>query len=97
VLPVLSLEQYFGLQEEPSRSEGYKYVVTKTPVGEDTIARTILRFSHPIRIRKLIFNATEARHTGLLVNSGDILGAFTLPENQLLIVPDVAKIHQNVR
>jgi hypothetical protein len=90
-LPVLSLEKYYGLQELPTRST-YGYIVAKIPMPSGDMQKAVLRTNNPIRIRKLTFNAAEAKYTGLPEHSEDILGAFTLPENQLIVVPDIASI-----
>ncbi len=88
-LPVFCLEKYFGLQKA-TPSANYKYVVVKVPLQNGGISKAILRLTHSIRIRKLTFNSTLAQTTGLRTNTDDILGAFTLPDNQLVIVPDIA-------
>lgn len=90
-LPVFSLEEHFGL-EELSPSTSYRYIVTKNPAPERRISKAILRLSHPVRIRKLTFEATPAQFTGLRENEDDILGAFTLADYQLVIVPDLSAI-----
>lgn len=90
-LPVLSLEKYYGVN--PSLYDvRYTYLVTKLPLPTGGISKTVLRLSNPVRIRKLNFNAAKAQETGLQVNDEDILGAFTLPDNQLVIVPDITAI-----
>jgi hypothetical protein len=88
-LPLLSLEKYYGLEELPTRPT-YGYIVAKIPMGTDRMQKVVLHTNNPVRIRKLTFNAVQAQYTGLPENSEDILGAFSLPENQLLIVPDIA-------
>lgn len=91
VLPVFSLENHYGL-EELSPSASYRYIVTKNPVPEQGISKAILRLSHPVRVRKLTFEATPAQFTGLRENEADILGAFTLADNQLVIIPDLSAL-----
>ncbi|SHO50276.1 chemotaxis protein CheW [Desulfopila aestuarii] len=93
MLPVVSLEKHFGLEESTSVSS-YRYIVTKSPTPEGKLVKAILRFSHPIRVRKLNFNSVTAQHTGLRENAAHILGAFTLPDNQLVIIPDIPGILQ---
>jgi hypothetical protein len=90
-LPVLSLEKYYGL-EEPSPVSGYRYIVTKSPALQGEISRAIVRFAHPVRVRKLTFEAVPAQYTGLKKNEDTILGAYTLPDNQLVIIPDLAAV-----
>lgn len=95
VLPVLSLEQHYALETLPVTS-GFKYIVTRVPTADGTLLKVILRICNPLRIRKLNFNAEKTLHTGLQKNSQDILGAFTLPDNQLIILPDIEKILVNI-
>lgn len=90
-LPVVSLEQHFGLSST-EQSLPYKYIILKIPTDSQKVEKIILRTVHPIRVRKLTFNSAEAQHTGLKQNYGDILGAYTLPDNQLLIIPDLNAI-----
>lgn len=96
VLPVFSLEKHYGLKEL-SPSSGYRYLVTKSPASEGGIARAIVRLSHPVRVRKLNFNATQAQNTGLNSNESDILGSFTLPDSQLVIIPDLTALVDKAR
>lgn len=93
ILPIVSLEKHFGLEESLTVSS-YRYIVTKSPTPDGKLAKAILRFSHPIRVRKLDFNSAPAQHTGLRENVDHILGAFTLPDNQLVIIPDIPAIMQ---
>lgn len=91
MLPVIRLEEHYGLAEPPA-SAGYRYIVTKNPGTEGQLVRAIIRFSHPIRVRKINFNSVPTQITGLKKNSTHVLGAFTLPDNQLLIMPDIVAI-----
>ncbi|WP_136806104.1 chemotaxis protein CheW [Desulfosediminicola flagellatus] len=88
-LPVFNLEKHFGLQENPD-APNLKYVVVKVPLHSGGISKAVIRLTNSIRIRKLTFNSTLAQATGLQKNEDDILGAFTLSDNQLVIVPDIA-------
>lgn len=95
MLSVVSLEKHFGLEELPTVGS-YRYIVTKSPTPDGRLAKAILRFNHPIRVRKLNFNSAPARYTGLRENGTHILGAFTLPDNQLVVIPDIPAIMQRL-
>lgn len=95
VLPVLSLEKYYGLAELPPTAS-YRYIVTKYPNHDGRLTKVILRFCNPIRVRRLTFEATPAEPSALRKNGMDILGAFTLPDNQLAIIPDFAAMLDNL-
>lgn len=90
ILPVVSLESYYGLAEV-TRPQAYKYLVTKVAMPANTLSKIVIRTVHPARIRKLTAN-TVAHATVLPAHSEDILGAFTMPDNQLLIVPDLPRL-----
>lgn len=90
-LPVISLEKFYGLEELPLSSIP-RYIVTKSPAADGDLIRAILRTYHPVRIRRLDFTATHALLPRLTKNSTDILGAFTLPDNQLVIIPNIDAI-----
>lgn len=94
-LLVVSLEKYFHLGTLPT-AQPYKYVVTRAPSVDGKARRVILRTATPLRVRKLNFNAAQAADTGLPQNSQDLLGAFALPDNQLVLIPDLAKIHDRL-
>ncbi len=94
VLHVLSLEKHYGLIEEPTKTM-QRYIVTKSPTSDQKMVKAILRLSHPVRVRKLNFNALRADQTYLQANANDILGAYTLDDNQLVIIPDIATILEN--
>lgn len=94
-LLVLCLEKYFHLGTLPA-AQPYKFVVTRAPGADGKTRRVILRTANPLRVRKLNFNAAEAANTGLPQNSQELLGAFALPENQLVLIPDIARIHDRL-
>jgi len=92
VLPVVSLEQHFGFRAQTSSPGRYRYIVAKSPAPDGGLARAILRVCHPVRVRKLNFNSSPAQRPEVGKNSAHILGTFTLPENLLVIIPDLAAI-----
>lgn len=96
VLPVISLEKYYGLEELPPVS-AYRYIVSKNPAPGNKLVKAILRLCHPVRVRKLNFNATKAQQNVLKRNGEDVLGAFILEEQQLVIIPDMASILDTVQ
>ncbi len=94
VLPVLSLEKYFGLRESGG-SGTYRYLVAKTAADTGGIARIIIRTAHQIRVRKLTFAASPVAST-FAENNEDVLGAFSHDDTDLLIVPDIAAIRKKI-
>lgn len=94
-LLVLSLEKHFHLGTLPV-TQPYKFVVTRAPGADGKARRVILRTANPLRVRKMDFNVAQAADTGLPQNSEDLLGAFALPENQLVLIPDLARIHDRL-
>jgi len=92
VLPVFSLEQHFGFKAQTSSPGRLSYIVTKSPAPDGRLVKAILRVNHPVRVRKLNFNSNPAQRPMVGKNSAHVLGAFTLPENLLVIIPDLAAI-----
>lgn len=91
MLPVVDLETYFGLSVKDNSVEKH-YLIARAPKADGTLGRVIIPTSHPVRIRKAGFEAIAAGETGLTDNSQDILGAFVLASNDLVILPDLTAI-----
>lgn len=94
-LPVITLEQHFGIPQL-ERHTSYRYLVTKFSAPESGMMRAILQIYHPVRMRKLIFNSVPSTSTATSKNERHILGAYTLPDNQLVIIPDIFGIVDQV-
>lgn len=90
-LPVIHLENHFGLvQDSPPAS--FRYLVSKCVTRDKKIMRAMLKICHPVRMRKLSFHSTPTIHSTIPSNEHHILGAFTMPDNQLVIIPDIFAI-----
>jgi len=91
MLPVVELETYFGMPVRDARAEKH-YLVARAPKADGSLGRVIIPTSYPVRIRKAGFEAIPAGETGLMENHQDILGAFVLASNDLVILPDISAI-----
>lgn len=91
MLPVVEMESYFGMPLSNPKAERH-YLVARAPKANGTIGKVIIATSHPVRIRKVGFEAIPANETGLMKNHQDILGAFVLASNDLVILPDLSAI-----
>jgi hypothetical protein len=96
MLPVINLEEYFGLPETvPGRS--LKYLVIRALTGEKSLVRVIIRTIHPLKLQKLEAGFGAVRQVSLPRNSNHLLGIFVLANGGLGVVPDVAGISLALR
>lgn len=87
-LPVIHLEEYYGLART-SPQPGYRYLVTKFAAKNHSMLRAILKIHHPVRMRKLTFNSVPCSTSPTPKNGEHLLGAYTLPDNQIILIPDL--------
>lgn len=96
LLPVISLERYFGLKVRKTRLAD-KFIVTRTAGENGKLAKIIVQAPFPVRMRNLDFKTAPTDDNGLLKNSEDILGCFHQGTKHIFIVPDLAVILEKCR
>jgi chemotaxis signal transduction protein len=91
MLPVINLEQYFGLPESEQR-RSVKYLVIRAVTAEKALVKVIIETPHSLKIQQLETGVAASRLLALPRNSTDLLGIYTMPDGSLGIVPDIAGI-----
>lgn len=97
-LPVISLEQHFGLHLDQPK-EAPKYLVAKglRPLGDkQEVVRLILRTAGNITVRKPDFSCFQVSPDMLPENSHHTLAVYALVGRSILIVPDLSKIYASI-
>jgi hypothetical protein len=95
LLPVISLEQYYGLPVTgPGRP--LKYLVVRSVGNDNTLVRLILQTPCVLRIDQVRSAVAFSGQLFLPENGGDILGIYFLSDRTLGIVPDLARISNTV-
>lgn len=90
-LPVINLEQYYGINDSDNNRAQY-YLVVQVARADASIGKVIIPSRYPARIRKLDFETVSADKKELFTNSDDILGLFFSDEKETLVAPDIAAI-----
>ncbi len=97
MLPVINLEEHFGLPEStPDRS--IKYLVVRAVIDAKSLVKVIIRTPKAMKMLKLESPGfAEARQVSLPRNRDHLLGVFSLPDGSLALVPDVAGISRSIK
>lgn len=91
MLPVVWLENYFGLQRVRGNKEP-KYVVISGVSTDGELKRVIFPAPHSLKLHKLDSELKPVPSFVLPEKSDDILGVYSLSGSKLAIVPDIGKI-----
>lgn len=97
MLPVVSLEKHFGLDERQS-SKTAKYLVFRAAGSDHGLVRMIIETPVPLKLQKVEpgLYASFGR-LALPKNNMDILGVYSLSATELAIVPDIGGISRSLK
>lgn len=90
-LPVINLEQYFGIGNSDYGPAAY-YLVVRAAKADGTITKAIIPSRYPARIRKLDFETVPVEKNDLFKNKENISGLFLSGDTDSLAAPDIAAI-----
>lgn len=92
MIPVINLEQHFGLGEAGGHKSA-KYLVIRAVTSEKTLVKAIIETVHVVKMQTLETGfAAASQLFSLPKNNDDLLGMYAMPDGSLGIVPDVAGI-----
>lgn len=96
MLPVISLEEYFGL---PVTGAGrpLKYLVVRAVNDDNALVKLIIQTPCIVKIDQLGSAVAFPDVLSLPRNGGDILGIYSLSDRTLGIVPDLAGISSSLK
>jgi hypothetical protein len=91
ILPVINLEQHFGLPEI-RQGRLFKYLVVRAVAAEKTLAKVIIKTPQALKIQQLENIFTASKTLSLPRNNTDQMGTFSMPDGSIGIFPDFAGI-----
>lgn len=96
MLPVISLEEYYGLQtrEKPGQE---KYLVVRAANDEKGVVKLIVETPNPVKIHRLESGFTPIASLALPRKATDVLGIYGLSKDKIAVVPDLVKIQSVLR
>ena len=94
-LPVINLEQHFGLPETGLR-RSTKYLVVRAVTAGKELVKVIIETPHALKIQQLETGFAASRQISLPRNGNELLGSFAMPDGSLGIFPDVACISRSL-
>ena len=96
MLPVISLEKYFGLQVN-DENQHPKYLVVRSVNEKKELVKLIIQTSHTLKIHKLESESQSLQSPALPQNSKDVLGIYSLASNQIGVVPDFVGMSRSLQ
>jgi hypothetical protein len=95
ILPVINLEQHFGLPEI-GQGRLFKYLVVRAVAVEKTLAKVIVKTPQALKIQQLENIFTAPKTLLLPRNNTDLIGVFSMPDGSTGIFPDFAGISRSL-
>ncbi|MGB3211155.1 MAG: chemotaxis protein CheW [Desulforhopalus sp.] len=95
MLPVVSLEKYYGLEEKIVNGP-HKYIVVRSVNEKNEMVKLIVQTVQTLKIHKLETGFASLSSPILPKNSEDILGIYSLANGKLGIVPDFVGLSRSL-
>ncbi|MFH0785792.1 MAG: hypothetical protein V2B20_28115 [Pseudomonadota bacterium] len=97
LIPVINLEQHFGLRET-ERRKSVKYLVIRAVTSGKSLVKVIIETAHVLKMQTLETGfAAASPLLSLPKNNDDHLGMYSMPDGSIGIVPDVAGITRSLK
>ncbi len=96
MLPVINLENYYGL-EVNGRSKPPKYLVVRSVNEKKELVKLIIEIPEKYTLQKLTAGFESLQSPVIPLNSENVLGVYSLAPGQLGVVPDFARISQSLQ
>jgi len=96
MLPVVSLEKYFGIAMNYENIDT-KYLVVRSVNGKNEMIKLIVKTVHTLKVHKLETDFSTVTSVQFPQNEDSVLGIYSLSGNRIAVVPDIAKIAQSVQ
>ncbi len=96
LLPVINLENYYGL-EVNDRSTLPKYLVVRSVNEKKELVKLIVEIPQKYNLQKLTTGIETLQSPMMSKNGENVLGLYTLAPGQLGVVPDFARISQSLQ
>jgi len=96
MLPVVSLEKYFGIAMNYENIDT-KYLVVRSVNGKGKMIKLIIKTVHSLKVHKLETEFSTITSVRFSQNGEDVLGTYSLSGNRIAVVPDIVKIAQSIQ
>ena len=96
VLPVISLEEHFGLPPQTA-PRSLKYLVLRGATEEKKVVKVIVATPHGLRLDKLEPGTAVIHPVDLPKNPDHLLGSYRRPAGGVLLVPNIAAISRSLQ
>lgn len=96
VLPVINLEQYYGV-EQSARNGSVKYLVLRSVDEDKELIKLIVETPGTVKLHKLEEGFVAMQIPAMPINNEDILGSYSLGTGKVGIVPDFASMLRRLR
>lgn len=96
VLPVVSLEEYFGLPPQTA-PRSLKYLVLRGVTDEKQVVKVIVATPHGLRLDRLEPGTTATCQVDLPKHTDELLGSYRLSGGGVALVPDIATISRSLQ
>ncbi len=91
MLPVVELEDYFGLTPGTATGSG-QYLVVRTVRNRTKLVKIIVKTSYALKVHKLDAGFAKISSLRFSQNGGDVLGFYSFAQDKIAAIPDIAKI-----
>lgn len=96
MLPVINLENYYGL-EVYDKSNQAKYLVVRSVNEKKELVKLIVEIPQKYTLQKLTEGLDPLESPVIPQNGENVLGIYSLAPGQLGVVPDFARISQSMQ
>lgn len=96
MLPVVNLEQHYGLAEK-DQSGSPKYLVIRSADEKKELIKLIVQTSQTLKIQKLESEWKPSQETVLPKHSEHVLGMYFLAADKLAVVPDFIAMSRSLQ
>jgi len=96
MLPVINLEQYYGLAEK-DRSGSTKYLVIRSADEKKELIKLIVQTTQTLKIQKLESEWKPSQDSVLPKHGEQVLGMYFLAEDKLAVVPDFIAMSRSLQ
>lgn len=94
MLPVITLESYYGLENRESKTSA-KYLVMRTVVQSELV-KLIIETPKQVKIFTVNSSFSAINSLSLPQNEGDVLGFYLMPDGTVGAMPNIAKIYRSL-
>lgn len=96
MLPVVNLEEYFGLEDKGDVSPP-RYLVVRSVNEQKEMVKLIVKTAQILKIQKLETEFKPLQSKALPKNNENVLGMYSFAEDKFAVVPDFVGMSQSLQ